>query len=143
MGGLAAALVLTTVAAAPANASRGGEHWRTSYCARGTVTLTAADEGHRVCVRHGARVHVVLQVDPTVYPYPEQWWTAVVVSGRGLTPDLGGPRPMPARGVTLAYFKAIGHGRATLSSTRSPCPPNPTGPACHVLVRWSATVVVG
>ena len=132
MGGASRASASPTASAARACGHRPGS----------TLVLTEADNGRRLCAHRGQRVQVVLRVDADVYPSPDQWWSPIVVSGHGLVPDPSGPQVMPARGVTLAQLRATAHGRAVLTSNRHPCAASGGAPTCHVLVGWSATVVV-
>lgn len=137
--GMALALVATAaLAAAPGTADAAT---RASYApAAKTVTLTVADNGRHIWVHRGENVLVRLRVDPRRNPDPTTWWRAIDESGHSLR-----ARPQTAisiRGLTRGRYQAVARGQATLSSSRSVCPQNGTGPTCHSMQGWNVTVDV-
>jgi hypothetical protein len=132
--GMALALVATTaLVAAPGTADAATRAAR-------TVTLTVADNGRHIRVHKGENVLVRLRVDPRQNPDPTTWWRAIDESGHSLR-----ARPQTAisiRGLTRGRYQAVARGQATLSSSRSVCPQNGTGPTCHSMQGWNVTVDV-
>jgi hypothetical protein len=86
----------------------------------GVVQVTTADDTGHVCLLRGQRLSVTLAVDPAVFPNPANWWTPITASSDVLTPLPN--TVLPARGTTLARFRANRRGNTTVSSTWSPCP---------------------
>src|SRR5256885_9380434 len=125
------------LAVAPLGAARDRAARAHSGCGvQQNPTVRTADRGRVICTRRGARVNVVLAVDPAVFPAPEQWWQAVGVRGTGLT-EL--PQPFLAvRGTTLASFRATARGTAMLTSIQHPCaPPAPGRATCDGIAALS------
>jgi hypothetical protein len=128
--------LLAMLAGAPASAAAPSYH-----CGRsGTITLDDRANGRHQRACKGARLTVVLHAPAT--ESPDMWWTAITVDGRAVQVDPNHPRVLPARGVTLGFFRAAHHGTATLHSTRHVCPLNPGGPTCHAVAYWQVTIDV-
>jgi hypothetical protein len=99
-----------------------------------------ADNGRRICVHRGDQITVALMVDPAQNPYPQQWWSAITVTGRAVKVIPRGI--LPVRGATLGLFTAVVRGHARLASIRPLCPPSLDAPACHSLRVWSVAIAV-
>src|SRR5690242_16060017 len=105
------------------------------------ITLAATDNGRAVCAHRGERIDVVLQVDVSQAPEPEQWWQPVTLDGSSLT--VLPQTKMAMRGTTLASYSATAHGTATLTSYRSLCAaPKPGTVSCMAMAAWSVRVTV-
>lgn len=92
--------------------------------ARGTeVTVTAADNGHRICLGRQGTVRVSLPGTPAVH---------VTVSGAALAE------------VSEHVFRGVSAGTAVLAASFPACPsPPPSGGVrCLAVVSWRVTVVV-
>ena len=103
-----------------------------------TITLTAADNGRVVHVHRGEYVSVRLRLAPRTDS--TTWWHGIGESGHAL--KVLPQTAMAMRGTTLARFRAITRGKATLDSSRSVCPQHGTGPTCHSMQAWHVTVSV-
>jgi hypothetical protein len=104
------------------------------------IALTVADNGKTIHVVRGEAVMVKLAVTLKQNPDPTTWWHAVTESGdalKALPQTL-----MAARGVTIARYKAIAKGKATLSSSRAVCPQQSDTPTCHSVQGWQVTIDV-
>jgi hypothetical protein len=108
------------------------------------ITITYADNGRTLCVRHGTAVQVFLKGTPT------NRWSAIHASNDVLTSHANG-RLTLALGVTGASFLAAHPGTATIRSFQQPCGPNTTpgnGAAqsgvleCGVIIAFHVTVKV-
>jgi hypothetical protein len=108
------------------------------------ITITYADNGRTLCVRHGTAVQVFLKGTPT------NRWSAIHASNDVLTPHANG-RLTLALGVTGASFLAAHPGTATIRSFQQPCGPNTTpgnGASqsgvleCGVIIAFHVTVKV-
>jgi hypothetical protein len=134
--GVVVGALLSTLTIAPASAGV-----PSSRCDRpGTISLDDRANGRHLRVCKGARLTVVLHAPDA--DSPDTWWQPITTDGRAIQPDPYHPHILPARGVTVGFFRASHHGEATLRSTRRVCPTGPTGPTCHAVLSWQVDVAI-
>jgi hypothetical protein len=103
--------------------------------ATGTVDVTEADNGARLCLAIGARLELYLHGGT-------DRWSAVSVQGAVLHPATSGKGAL-AVGVTGGFFTAAGAGQARVTAQRSSCPsPAPSTMACGARQLFEITVTV-
>ncbi|MEU6539395.1 hypothetical protein [Streptomyces sp. NPDC047000] len=104
------------------------------HCAD-TVTLTAADNGHTVCLTEGGEVRVNLDGSK------DRPWSSVRVKGTATLEAVNaGFAVLP--GDANAAYRATGTGTAHLTSSRPLCASGPNRMACKGIVEWAVTVTV-
>lgn len=91
-----------------------------------TLTLSSSDTGGSFCIKRGTGVLIYLKGTQTAR------WGALKSSSPALVPRANGHLALQV-GVTGGYFVAAQPGTAAITSSRSPCPPQPptaapTGP---------------
>ncbi|MBV2354402.1 hypothetical protein KUM39_08495 [Streptomyces sp. J2-1] len=133
----AAALLLTGCGAGTGSADKGAPKAPPSH-STGTcashVELTAADNGHTVCVTRGGEVRLTL--DGT----KDRPWAGPTVTGGSLTAINAGLVLRP--GDATAAYSAQAPGTSTLTSSRPLCAQKPGEMSCKGLQSWTATVRV-
>ena len=103
-------------------------------CAR-TLALTAADNGHTVCLVKGGEVRVSLDGSK------DRPWSPVRAKGSGVLEAVNaGFVVLP--GDANAAYRATGGGTARLTSSRPLCASGPNRVACKAIVEWAVTVTV-
>jgi hypothetical protein len=131
---IGAVALVSLLAGTPASAAE-----QPRRCDR-AVQLDDRSNGTHARVCKGAHLTVVLPAPAA--DGPDTWWQPITADGRAVTLDPYHPRIVPARGVTVGFFRAAHHGAATLRSTRRICPVNPGGPTCHAMMSWRVEVDV-
>lgn len=100
-----------------------------------TVTLTAADNGHTVCLVKGGEIRVSLDGSK------DRPWSSVRTRGSGVLEAVNaGFAVLP--GDANAAYRATGTGTAHLTSSRPLCASGPHRVACKAIVEWTVTVTV-
>ncbi|MFF4830764.1 hypothetical protein [Streptomyces sp. NPDC001315] len=107
----------------------------TAACAT-NVQLSAADDGHTVCVTKGGQVRLTL--DGT----RERPWRPVTATGSVLRATNAGIVVLP--GDATAAYDAVATGTAKLTSSRPLCPEStsPGRVSCMGIQEWTVTVRV-
>lgn len=100
-----------------------------------TISLTAADNGHTVCLTKGGEIRVSLDGSK------DRPWSPVKAKDTGVLKAVNaGFVVLP--GDANAAYRATGTGTARLTSSRPLCASTPNHVACKAIVEWGVTVTV-
>jgi hypothetical protein len=100
-----------------------------------TIVLTAADDGHTVCVVKGGQIRVSLDGSK------DRPWASVRAKGTAVLEAVNSGFVLLPGDANAAY-RATGTGTARLSSSRPLCAGGSDRVACKAIVEWSVTVTV-
>ncbi|MHB9861414.1 hypothetical protein [Streptomyces sp. YIM S03343] len=100
-----------------------------------TISLTAADNGHTVCLTKGGEIRVSLDGSK------DRPWSPVKAKDTGVLKAINaGFAVLP--GDSNAAYRATGTGTARLTASRPLCASTPDHVACKAIVEWGVTVTV-
>jgi hypothetical protein len=101
--------------------------------------VTATENTHSVTLRVGQTLAVVLHARAGMTN-----WNGVRSSDQSVVAPIVNPAAAAARGVTLAAFRAVAPGQASIDATAGPdCSPGQACPAYAMLLTIDVTVNVG